>query len=123
MSRRDRRGAPSGSRPKPPAEPRHEVRLAAAPEHPTALLALALTLALLVLLRGMLSFVPGMGGWSLNLHRFVAPWIGWSLWLLSALALIPALGERLLPWWEAMGHAIERQPSASVLVAALFGGA
>src|SRR5215831_6020619 len=121
MSRRDRRKLAAAPRraPEPPrSKPEPSV---GPPEHRAALLALAVTLALLVVLRGLLPLLPGMGFWSLNLHRFVAPWIGWSLWALAALALLPGFGRRLLPWWEVMGHAIEHRPALSMTVAALFG--
>src|SRR5262249_3131207 len=88
-----------------------------------ALLVLAVTLALLAVLRGLLPFVPGMGLWSLNLHRFVAPWIGWSLWALAALALLPPFGRRLLPAWETIGRRVAQRPALSMTVAGLFGAA
>ena len=123
MSRRDRRGPPP--RGKASAEARRELRAAPAapPEFPAATLALGVTLAALAIARGVLPLLPGMGAWSLNLHRFVAPWIGWPPWGLAALALIPGVAPRLLPAWDRMGQAIEERPSLSMMVAALFGGA
>ena len=124
MSRRDRR-RPSAAPRRPSETPRSkpEPPSSRPPEHRAALVALAVTLGLLVLLRGILPLLPGMSLWSLNLHRFVAPWIGWSLWALAALALLPPFGRRLLPWWEGMGRAIEHRPALSMTVAALFGAA
>ena len=124
MSRRDRR-RPSAAPRRPSETPRSkpEPPSSRPPEHRAALVALAVTLGLLVLLRGILPLLPGMSLWSLNLHRFVAPWIGWSLWALAALALLPPFGRRLLPWWEGMGRAIEHRPALAMTVAALFGAA
>src|SRR5438552_1868851 len=118
MSRRARRGA---ARPRPPAAAQNEARTLPPPANPGALAALTVTLVALAIARGALPLLPGMGAWSLNLHRFVAPWIGWPLWMAATLALIPALGARLLPAWEWMGGAIERRPGWSMLVAALCG--
>jgi tetratricopeptide (TPR) repeat protein len=123
MSRRDKRRSAAAPRGKPEPRSKPEPPPAGPPEHRTALVVLAVTLALLVVLRGLLPFVPGMGLWSLNLHRFVAPGIGWSLWALAALALLPPFGRRLLPWWETMGRAIEHRLALSMTVAALFGAA
>lgn len=124
MSRHDRRASAAarrrGPEPRPASSPRDAALESAGKP---ALAALAATLAVLVALRGVLPFVPGMGAWALNLHRFVSPWIAWPLWALSALALVPRVAERALPLWERLGRAIERHPNRSMLVAALFGGA
>lgn len=124
MSRRDRRGAPP--RAKPAAEPRRAPRAAASsapPQYRLATLALWITLAVLALARGVLPLVPGMGGWALNLHRFVSPSIGWTLWALAALALVPGFAARLFPFWEATGDAIAARPGLAMVVAAAFGAA
>jgi hypothetical protein len=73
-----------------------------------AALALWLVLALITAARAALTFVPTMWAWSLNLMRFVAPAPGWTLWALSALALVPWLGRRALPALEALGRAFDR---------------
>ena len=65
---------------------------------PRAALSLWLILAGLVLARAVLAFPHSMGAWGLNLLRFVPPIPGWSPWILSALALIPAVARRLEPW-------------------------
>ena len=52
-------------------------------------------LAVLVLARGALSFVPTMWCWGLNLQRFVPVGPVWGLWALAALALAPAISRPL----------------------------
>src|SRR5262245_55381175 len=60
-------------------------------------------LALLVLLRALLTFVPSMWGWGLNVQRFLDPLSSWGLWLLSALTLIPAIARGLARPLERIG--------------------
>lgn len=52
-------------------------------------------LAVLVLARGALSFIPNMWCWGLNLQRFVPVGPGWGLWALATLALAPAISRPL----------------------------
>jgi hypothetical protein len=75
-----------------------------------------IALALLVLARAALAFVPSMAAWGLNLQRFLPGWT-WALWALGALALIPAFGRRLEPWLTGAGRAIERSPGFATFVA------
>lgn len=82
-----------------------------------AALALWATMALLVLARATLAFVPNMVGWSLNLQRFLAPWWAWVPWSLAALALIPPLARRAEPWFRRAGEAIARGSWVARLVA------
>ena len=123
MSRRDRSLKPARARAAAPSRESRGAATTAPPEFGAATTALWITLAVLVLARGALPLVPGMGGWALNLHRFVSPGIGWTLWALSALALIPGVATRLFPWWERMGDAIADRPGLATLVAAAFGAA
>jgi len=84
--------------------------------HPSALVlragraAMALWLAFvaLALIRAALAFVPSMWGWGFDLLRFVSPASGWTLWTLSALALIPPLARLALPALTALGRAFDR---------------
>ncbi len=62
-----------------------------------------LALAVLALARAALAFQPAMWGWGFNLLRFVTPAAGWTLWLLSALALIPPLARRAAPLGRLLG--------------------
>ncbi len=82
-----------------------------------AALALWVTLALIVLARGALTFVPNMVGWSLNLQRFLAPWWAWVPWTLAALALVPPLARRAEPVFRRGGEAIMRGSWVASLVA------
>src|SRR6266704_2687451 len=52
--------------------------------------ALWIALVLLAVARALLAFAPGMWLWGLNGLRFAPPAVGWTLWTLAALALIPA---------------------------------
>ena len=83
-----------------------------------AALALWATLALLVLARAALTFVPNMVGWSLNLQRFLTPWWAWVPWTLAALALVPPLARRAEPVFRRAGEAIARGSRVASLVAA-----
>jgi hypothetical protein len=83
-----------------------------------AALALWATLALLVVARAALTFVPNMVGWSLNLQRFLAPWWAWAPWTLAALALVPPLARRAEPAFRRAGEAIARGSWVASLVAA-----
>ena len=82
-----------------------------------AALALWAALALLVLARAALTFVPNMYGWSLNLQRFLSPWWAWVPWALAALALVPPLARRAEPAFRRAGEAIARGSWVATLVA------
>lgn len=84
-----------------------------------AALALWATLALIVLARAALTFVPNMAGWSLNLQRFLAPWWAWVPWTLAALALVPPLASRVEPLFRRAGEAIARGSWVVSLAAAV----
>ena len=58
-----------------------------------AALALWIALGVFAAARALLAFAPGMWLWSLNLQRFMSPPIGWGLWAIAALALIPAVAR------------------------------
>jgi len=82
-----------------------------------AALALWVALALFVLARAVLTFVPNMYGWSLNLQRFLTPWWAWVPWTLAALALVPPLARRAEPAFRRAGEAIARGSWVATLVA------
>src|SRR5438552_12550558 len=63
-------------------------------------------LSALVILRLAFAFPAAMWGWGVNLLRFVEPIGGWALWLLAALALVPAVARRALPWTRRAGRAL-----------------
>jgi tetratricopeptide (TPR) repeat protein len=120
--RSDERGAPrrSGERDRR----QHTARTRGVMEHAPdpaprrAALALWAALVLTVLARAVLTFVPNMIGWSLNLQRFLAPWWAWAPWTLAALALVPPLARRVEPAFRRAGEAIARGSWVASLVAA-----
>ena len=62
--------------------------------------AVAVLVALLVVLaaaRATAVFVPNMWLWGIDPLRFTAPFMGWGIWGLAALALLPAVSRRLEP--------------------------
>ncbi|MGH3056524.1 MAG: hypothetical protein ACRDL7_16240, partial [Gaiellaceae bacterium] len=92
-----------------------------------AAVALWIALAMLAAARAVLAFAPGMWAWSLNLQRFMLPPLGWGLWLLAALALIPPLARSLEPGFARAGEALASgrfwpAAIASVLIAAWVAG-
>jgi hypothetical protein len=117
MSRRNNRRESQG------AGGRGRSRVPPSPAADAPTIAITITLALLLAARAAVPFLPGMWGWSLNLHRFVHPALGWGLWLAAALALVPPLSARAAPWLAAWGDAFERRPTLSTLSASLAGGA
>ena len=78
-------------------------------------MALWSALALLLLCRAALTFVPTMWAWSLNLHRFLAPAPAWVPWSLAALSLVPAVARRLAPLLNRAGSWLADAPAASAL--------
>jgi hypothetical protein len=95
------------------------VALDADPSANRAPIALWLTLVLLVVARAALTFVPGTWLWSLNLNRFLSPVMGWGLWLIAALALVPSLARRVSPVLGRWGDAITRRPVSTAVAWAL----
>lgn len=89
-------------------------RAAAAPalESPTPLPAAAralwLTLALLWALRAVAMLVPGRYLWGFDVGRDTPPAFAWALWVLGALALIPALAR-------AAAAALRRKPGGTLI--------
>lgn len=65
----------------------------------------------MIVARAACAFVPGTWVWSLTLHRFLTPIAGWGLWLVAALALVPALSRRLIASVARWGDAIGRSPA------------
>ncbi len=53
--------------------------------------------------------------WGLDAQHFLAPFPGWTLWALGALALVPPLARPLAAWAAHGGDAIENAPRASAL--------
>jgi hypothetical protein len=97
--------------------------LAAAPEPAAAraALVLAIGLAALAVARAIAAGVHGMGAWGLNALRFLPPVLGWPLWALATLALIPPLARPLEPWCSRIGDAMAAAPRRSMLAAAVLG--
>jgi hypothetical protein len=113
-SRRDPRAPQPAAAPKLASAPPPS---AASAGERRALLAILIALAVA---RALLAFVPTMWAWSLNLQRFLEPVLGWSLWALSAVALVPPLARRIEPAWDAAGDAITRRPALTTFVAVLL---
>ena len=117
MSRRGAREAGAGRPPHPGGAGAARARRGADPRPPAAspgadraAIALWLALAALVLARAALALVPGTWLWPLVLHRFLPPLAGWGLWLVAALALVPALARRALPLVTRRGDDFARAP-------------
>lgn len=90
---------------------------------PRAAIALWISLAVLAVLRALFAFVPSMWAWGFDPLRFVAPIPGWTLWALSAVTLIPAVGR---PFWrglEATGRALESRPGLTYALSGIGGAA
>src|SRR5437867_7073083 len=79
---------------------------------------LVLPLALLAALRALGAIAPGMYLWGLNLQRFLPPTLGWALWGLLAVGLIPRVAEPLAAFGSAAGEKATRRPVLGALVAA-----
>ncbi len=107
-----------GTKERPAATPAH-ARATLAPDAATdrAAIALWVVLGVLVAARAAYTFVPGTWLWPFGLHRFLAPVAGWGLWLVAALALLPALARRAQPMLARWGDGIARSP---VLTAAAW---
>jgi len=75
-----------------------------------ACMGLWLTLVALALARAALPFAHSMWAWSLNLPRFMAPAVGWALWVIAALALVPPLARALSPAFAALGESMATSP-------------
>jgi hypothetical protein len=74
-----------------------------------------LTLAGLLVLRVVLSLLPGMWLWGLNVPRFVPPLFAVGGLGLMALALLPPVGRRLEPALHGLGDLASRVPWAAHL--------
>src|SRR5437879_4687164 len=95
---------------------------AATPHDPAsdrAAIALWAVLVALAATRAALGVGSGTWLWSLILHRFLSPVLGWGLWLVAALALVPPLARRVTPLLARWGDAIARQPVGSTVAWAL----
>ena len=99
----------------PPARaPRSEPAPAPQAAAGRAALALWVTLALLLVARLALAFVPTMWFWGLNVQRFLAPVWAWAPWAVAALALVPPLSRPLAPAFARLGHELLRPRGAAV---------
>ncbi len=74
---------------------------------------LVVILALLAVARAVLTFVPTMWAWSLNLQRFLEPAMAWGPWLLAAASLVPSITRRAVPFMQRIGDAIADHPIAA----------
>ena len=85
-----------------------------------AALALRVTLIALAAARLMLTFVPNMWAWGLNLQRFLGRGAAWGPWALGALALVPAIGRPLDRALERAGDLIARRGRVAAFAPALL---
>ncbi len=85
--------------------------------------AIAVALVTLLVARAVVSFVPSMALWGLNVQRFLDPWWAWAPWVLAAAALTPPVARRLAPLAEAAGRAIQTRTALGGLVAAVIAAA
>ena len=69
------------------------------------------------------AFSHSMWGWGFGLMRFVPAGLGWTLWGLAALPLLPWVGRRLAPVMEALGRRFDRSPALAYALAATFAAA
>lgn len=88
-----------------------------------AAIALWFSLAVLAMLRALFAFVPSMWAWGFDALRFVAPIPGWTLWALSAVTLIPAVGRLFWRGLEATGRALESRPGLAFALSGIGGAA
>jgi len=97
-----------------------------APSDPAAAgacLGLWIVLAALALARALLPSAHHMWAWSLNLQRFLPPVLGWTLWAMAALALLPPLARLAAPALAALGETIARRPGRVLGAVALAAAA
>jgi hypothetical protein len=66
------------------------------------------TLIALTLARAGTVFMHSMRAWGLNHQRFLPPLVGWGLWSLALIALIPGITSPLERWCARAGEAIAR---------------
>ena len=85
--------------------------------------ALLLPLAALAALRAVLVFTPGMWLWGLNLQRFLEPAVGWTLWGLAAVTLVPRLAGLLAAGTESAGAAMVARPLWAAIAAGIVAAA
>src|SRR5262245_14066781 len=85
-----------------------------------AAMALWLGLIALAIVRAAAPFTHTMWGWGFDMMRFVPRGLGWTLWGIAALPLLPWVGRRLARVMEALGKRFDRsQPLAYSVSAAL----
>ncbi len=85
--------------------------------------ALFATLAALAIARAVLTLVPTMWVWSLNLHRFLGPGLAWGPWLIATAALYPAVSRRAVPALARFGDALADRPALSGWIMAALAAA
>src|SRR6185436_16484159 len=85
--------------------------------------ALWAAIAALTIVRAALAFVPSTALWSLGLQRFLSPVVGWGLWALLAVGLIPPVARRVTPALDALGAWLARARAAGSALAFLLGAA
>jgi len=73
-----------------------------------AAMVLWISLVALAAVRAVCAFTHSMWGWGFDLLRFVPSGLGWTLWGLAALPLLPWVGRRLTPVMEALGRMFDR---------------
>ncbi|MBI5709608.1 MAG: tetratricopeptide repeat protein [Candidatus Eisenbacteria bacterium] len=80
-------------------------------------------LVALVLARALLTFLPGMWAWSLNVQRFLPAPAAWTLWALAGLTLLPPLARVMVRWLERPAGLAGRRPTVAALLVFAGGAA
>jgi hypothetical protein len=87
----------------------------------SAVIALWSVLVVLLFARLVLTFVPDMRFWGLNLQRFLPPALAWTGWALMAVALIPMAGRRAERVMSVLGDGIARHGKLAFAIAGIAG--
>src|SRR4051794_8080329 len=74
-------------------------------------------LALLVVSRAVLAFVPWMGLWGLGVQRFLSPLEAWLPWMIAAAACVPSVARRVAPMLEQWGQALRERTLLALVTA------
>lgn len=88
-----------------------------------AAMVLWLSLVVLAAVRAASAFTHTMWGWGFDLLRFVPSGVGWTLWGLASLPLLPWVGRRLARVMEALGRTFDRSRAFATWVSAIVAAA
>jgi len=100
------------------AAPAADLPAAPEPAATRACVAMLAALALLAALRAWAGTSHGMAAWGINTLRFMPPILGWPLWALATLALIPPLARPLASQLNRLGDALANAAGRAAWIAA-----